>query len=251
MLRETRRRNLLKRAQLPGDVATVPLIAVENLTKAYIAGVMEVPALQEINLTIDSGEFLSIMGPSGSGKSTLMNILGCLDVPTSGSYLLHGEDVSRLDRDQRAELRNKKIGFVFQGFNLLPRIDALRNVELPLVYGHKSTAQRHKEAKEALSLVGLDDRGHHISSQLSGGQQQRVAIARALVNKPDIILADEPTGNLDSRTSAELLEVFRTLNRDRGITFVLVTHDPEIGGATDRRILIRDGRIAGDVRNGM
>ena len=176
------------------------LIVIQNLTKSYGAGAGEVSALQEINLKIDSGEFLSIMGPSGSGKSTLMNILGCLDVPTSGSYLLDGEDVSNLARDQRAELRNKKIGFVFQGFNLLPRIDALRNVELPLVYGHVSTVERHRAAQEALNLVGLDHRAHHLPSQLSGGQQQRVAIARALVNKPDLILADEPTGNLDSRT---------------------------------------------------
>ncbi len=224
------------------------LIVIQNLTKSYGAGAGEVSALQEINLKIDSGEFLSIMGPSGSGKSTLMNILGCLDVPTSGSYLLDGEDVSNLARDQRAELRNKKIGFVFQGFNLLPRIDALRNVELPLVYGHVSTVERHRAAQEALNLVGLDHRAHHLPSQLSGGQQQRVAIARALVNKPDLILADEPTGNLDSRTSAELVDIFRTLNRDHGITFVLVTHDPEIGGVTNRTILIRDGIIAGDVR---
>lgn len=226
----------------------MPLIVIQNLTKLYSSGAGEVPALQEINLTIDSGEFLSIMGPSGSGKSTLMNVLGCLDVPTSGSYFLDGEDVSNLARDQRAELRNKKIGFVFQGFNLLPRIDAWRNVELPLVYGHVSTVDRHKAAQEALNLVGLDDRAHHLPAQLSGGQQQRVAIARALVNKPDIILADEPTGNLDSRTSAELIDVFRRLNRDQGITFVLVTHDPEIGAVTDRTILIRDGVIEGDER---
>ena len=226
----------------------MPLIVIQNLAKSYSTGAGEVPALREINLKIDSGEFLSIMGPSGSGKSTLMNVLGCLDVPTSGSYLLDGEDVSNLARDQRAELRNKKIGFVFQGFNLLPRIDALRNVELPLVYGHVSTVERYKAARQALSLVGLGDRAHHLPAQLSGGQQQRVAIARALVNKPDIILADEPTGNLDSRTSAELIDVFRTLNRDQGITFILVTHDPEIGGVTDRTIFIRDGIIAGDVR---
>jgi putative ABC transport system ATP-binding protein len=229
-------------------IAKVPLIVLQNLTKLYSTGAGEVPALHDINLTVNSGEFLSIMGPSGSGKSTLMNILGCLDVPTSGIYLLDGEEVSNLPRDQRAEFRNRKIGFVFQGFNLLPRIDALRNVELPLVYGHVSTAKRHKAAQEALSLVGLSDRAHHLPAQLSGGQQQRVAIARALVNKPDIILADEPTGNLDTRTSAELIEVFRTLNREHGITFVLVTHDPEIGGVTDRTILIRDGTIEGDVR---
>ncbi|AFM28038.1 ABC transporter ATP-binding protein [Desulfomonile tiedjei] len=222
------------------------LIVIQNLTKSYSTGAGEVTALKEINLNIDCGEFLSIMGPSGSGKSTMMNILGCLDVPTSGRYLLDGEDVSNLARDQRAELRNKKIGFVFQGFNLLPRINALRNVELPLVYGHVSAAGRHKAAQEALTLVGLEDRAHHLPSQLSGGQQQRVAIARALVNKPDIILADEPTGNLDTRTGADLIEVFRTLNRDQGITFILVTHDREIGAVTDRTIVIRDGVIEAD-----
>jgi putative ABC transport system ATP-binding protein len=237
-----------KRKYVQGAAPKVPLIVLQNLTKLYTTGAGQVPALRDINLTMDSGEFLSIMGPSGSGKSTLMNMLGCLDVPTYGSYLLDGDDVSNLDRDQRAELRNKKIGFVFQGFNLLPRIDAWRNVELPLVYGNVSTVERHKAAQEALSLVGLDDRAHHLPSQLSGGQQQRVAIARALVNKPDIILADEPTGNLDSHTSAELIDVFRKLNRDHGITFILVTHDPEIGGVTDRTILIRDGAIEGDVR---
>ena len=220
----------------------------ENLTKVYLAGTVDVPALVDINLAIESGEFLSIMGPSGSGKSTLMNILGCLDVPTSGSYLLDGEDVSQLGLDERADLRNRKIGFVFQGFNLLPRIDAARNVELPLIYGRIKTSQRRISALEALQLVGLSDRAHHLPSQLSGGQQQRVAIARALVNDPDIILADEPTGNLDSRTSNEIMSVFDKLNRERRITFILVTHDPEIGAYTDRRILIRDGRIEGDVR---
>lgn len=225
------------------------LIVLQNLSKLYRAGLMEVPALKDLSLTIESGEFLSVMGPSGSGKSTLMNILGCLDAPTSGTYLLGGEDVSKLARDQRAEFRNRKIGFVFQGFNLLPRIDALRNVELPLVYGRVPAVMRHTAAKEALSLVGLDDRAHHLPAQLSGGQQQRVAIARALVNRPDIILADEPTGNLDTRTSAELIDLFRSLNREHGITFVLVTHDPDIGGVTDRTIFIRDGRIERDGLN--
>jgi putative ABC transport system ATP-binding protein len=220
-----------------------------NLSKVYLAGTVEVPALMDVNLQIESGEFLSIMGPSGSGKSTLMNILGCLDVPTSGAYLLDGEDVSELGLDQRADLRNRKIGFVFQGFNLLPRIDAVRNVELPLIYGRIKAAQRRTSALEALELVGLSDRAHHLPSQLSGGQQQRVAIARALVNNPGIILADEPTGNLDSRTSTEIMSVFDKLNRERKITFILVTHDPEIGAFTDRRILIRDGKIEGDVRN--
>jgi putative ABC transport system ATP-binding protein len=220
----------------------------ENLTKVYMAGTVPVPALEEIDLTIDSGEFLSIMGPSGSGKSTLMNILGCLDVPTSGKYYLNEDDVSGLDRDQRAEVRNRKIGFVFQGFNLLPRINAIQNVELPLIYGHVSAAVRRQAALEALELVGLSERADHLPTQLSGGQQQRVAIARALVNNPEIILADEPTGNLDTRTSNEIMMVFRKLNQERKITFVLVTHDTEVGDMTDREILIRDGRVEGDKR---
>ncbi|MGB9615899.1 MAG: ABC transporter ATP-binding protein [Desulfomonilaceae bacterium] len=225
------------------------LIEMRQLSKIYTAGTVAVSALSEIDLVIDSGEFLSIMGPSGSGKSTLMNILGCLDAPTSGKYFLDGMDVSDLDRDERAEVRNKKIGFVFQGFNLLSRITACQNVELPLIYGHVSKKDRRKKAEEALSLVGLADRMGHLPSQLSGGQQQRVAIARALVNDPDIILADEPTGNLDTRTSREIMDIFRKLNERRRITFVLVTHDREIGSFTDRRIMIRDGRIEGDERS--
>jgi len=224
------------------------LILMENLTKIYDTGAIEVNALEDVDLTINQGEFLSIMGPSGSGKSTLMNILGCLDVPTSGKYYLDGENVSELDRDQRADVRNRKIGFVFQGFNLLPRINALRNVELPLIYGGSRRASRVQSAMDALELVGLRDRADHLPAQLSGGQQQRVAIARALVNNPEIILADEPTGNLDTRTSAEIVMVFRKLNRDRKITFILVTHDPEVGDVTDRTILIRDGKIEGDTR---
>ncbi len=226
----------------------MPLITMQNLGKVYRTGVVEVAALIDINVTIDSGEFLSIMGPSGSGKSTLMNILGCLDVPTSGKYFLDNEDVSRLNRDQRADVRNRKIGFVFQGFNLLPRMDALQNVELPLIYGHVKAVSRRAAAADALALVGLADRASHLPSQLSGGQQQRVAIARALANNPEIILADEPTGNLDTRTSMEIMNVFRKLNQDRKITFVLVTHDHEMGALTDRRILIRDGRVEGDER---
>lgn len=226
----------------------MPLIRMENLRKIYMAGTVEVSALEDINLIIDSGEFLSIMGPSGSGKSTLMNILGCLDAPTSGKYFLDGEDVSGLARNQRADLRNRKLGFVFQGFNLLPRVDAVKNVELPLIYGHMSSTQRSETAEDALRLVGLEDRVHHLPSQLSGGQQQRVAIARALVNNPEIILADEPTGNLDTRTSMEIIGVFRKLNLDRKITFILVTHDSEMGDLTDRKILIRDGSIHGDER---
>jgi putative ABC transport system ATP-binding protein len=222
------------------------LIEMQRLKKTYMEGAVAVPALKEINLEIESGEFLAIMGPSGSGKSTLMNILGCLDAPTSGHYFLDGEDVSGLDRDQMAEVRNRKIGFVFQGFNLLPRIDAVQNVELPLIYGKMKSGLRRKAALDALELVGLADRSDHLPTQLSGGQQQRVAIARALVNNPEIILADEPTGNLDTRTSNEIMFVFRKLNQEKRITFILVTHDPEVGDLTSRKILIRDGCIEGD-----
>jgi putative ABC transport system ATP-binding protein len=232
----------------PEPICESPVIVMEQLKKVYKAGTVEIPALSGIDLQVACGEFLSIMGPSGSGKSTLMNIIGCLDVPSSGNYFLDGEDVSRLDRDARAEVRNRKIGFVFQGFNLLPRINAVQNVELPLIYGGAKPAQRRQAAEEALVLVGLGDRVRHLPSQLSGGQQQRVAIARALVNNPQIILADEPTGNLDTKTSAELMNVFRKLNQDRRITFVMVTHDPEVGSLTDRTILIRDGLIEGDLR---
>jgi putative ABC transport system ATP-binding protein len=177
-----------------------------------------------------------------------MNILGCLDAPTSGRYLLDGEDVSRLGRDEQADVRNRKIGFVFQGFNLLPRVDALQNVELPLIYGNVKAGSRRKYAEEALDLVGLADRARHLPTQLSGGQQQRVAIARALVNRPEIILADEPTGNLDTRTSEEIMTVFRKLNQEQGITVILVTHDPEMGDLTERKIVLRDGRIERDER---
>ena len=224
----------------------MPLIVMENVSKVYRAGMIEVPALKSVSLSIEPGELLSIMGPSGSGKSTLMNILGCLDVPSSGRFFLDGEDVSGLDREQRADVRNRKIGFVFQGFNLLPRIDALQNVELPLIYGHVKSTRRHEASRAVLNLVGLLDRAQHLPAQLSGGQQQRVAIARALVNDPEIILADEPTGNLDTRTSEEIMSVFRKLNAERKITFVLVTHDPEMARLTDRVILIRDGSIEGD-----
>jgi putative ABC transport system ATP-binding protein len=213
----------------------------------YRSGEVEVRALEMIDLRVESGEFLSIMGPSGSGKSTLMNILGCLDPPTSGKYFLDEQDAAKLSRDQRADLRNGKIGFVFQGFNLLPRMNAVKNVELPLIYGRVKSADRQQRALEALALVGLADRGGHLPSELSGGQQQRVAIARALVNNPEIILADEPTGNLDTRTSAEIMEVFRKLNLERKITFVLVTHNPELAGLTDRKIFLRDGRIGAEM----
>ncbi len=222
------------------------LIKMQNLTKVYKTGQFSVNALKEINLIINPGEFLSIMGPSGSGKSTLMNVLGCLDVPTSGKYFLDGEDVSTLDRDQQADVRNRKIGFVFQGFNLLPRMNAIQNIELPLIYAKVKTAVRTRNVMEALRLVGLEERGGHLPSQLSGGQQQRVAIARALVNEPEILLADEPTGNLDTRTSAEIMEVFRKLNKEKKVTFILVTHDRDLGMLTDRIILIRDGCIEND-----
>ncbi len=223
------------------------LIVMQNVTKIYQTGAVSLVALDDINLSIDSGEFLSIMGPSGSGKSTLMNILGCLDVPTGGVYFLDGENVSSLDRNQQADLRNRKIGFVFQGFNLLPRVSAMRNVELPLIYSGSGSSLRTQCALQALQLVGLGDRAEHLPTQLSGGQQQRVAIARALVNDPEIILADEPTGNLDSKTSAEIISVFRQLNQEHKITFIMVTHDPEVAELTDRVIHIRDGRIAGDL----
>jgi putative ABC transport system ATP-binding protein len=224
------------------------LIEMKTVQKVYTAGTVEVMALDDISLTVESGEFLSVMGPSGSGKSTLMNILGCLDSPSSGTYILDCEDVSSLNRDQRAEVRNRKIGFVFQGFNLLPRINAIQNVELPLIYAHISRIERRVRAENALEMVGLKDRVNHLPSQLSGGQQQRVAIARALVNEPEIILADEPTGNLDTRTSEEIISVFRHLNELNNITFVLVTHDSEMGDLTDRIIFIRDGRIESDNR---
>ncbi len=222
------------------------MIVIEDLNKVYSTGVSEVKALNAVNLTINSGEFLSIMGPSGSGKSTLMNILGCLDIPTSGRYCLDGEDVSKLSVVQRSELRNKKLGFVFQGFNLLHKMTALENVELPLVYAHLKGTQRRQLATRALELVGLTDRVHHIPTQLSGGQQQRVAIARAIVSNPKVILADEPTGNLDTQTGSEILEMFRKLNHDRGITLILVTHDPDIAAHTNRRILVRDGCVQTD-----
>ena len=222
------------------------MIVIEDLNKVYSTGVSEVKALNAVNLTINSGEFLSIMGPSGSGKSTLMNILGCLDIPTSGRYCLDGEDVSKLSVVQRSELRNKKLGFVFQGFNLLHKMTALENVELPLVYAHLKGTQRRQLATRALELVGLTDRVHHIPTQLSGGQQQRVAIARAIVSNPKVILADEPTGNLDTQTGSEILDMFRKLNHDRGITVILVTHDPDIAAHTNRRILVRDGCVQTD-----
>ena len=223
-----------------------PLIEVHDLRRAYAIGDGKVAALDGASLTIARGEFVAISGPSGSGKSTLMNILGCLDRPTGGSYRLAGVEVATLDGDARAEIRNQRVGFVFQNFNLLARTTALENVELPLFYGPLPLAEQHERARRALARVGLTDRAAHVPSQLSGGQQQRVAIARALVGEPELLLADEPTGNLDSHTSADIIAMLRALNRDDHLTVVLVTHDPEVAGAADRVISMRDGRIVSD-----
>ena len=224
------------------------LIQIEHLTKVYQLGEVDVHALRGVSVNVSKGEFVAIMGASGSGKSTFMNILGCLDKPTKGSYLLEGIDVGKLSRDELAMIRNKKIGFVFQGFNLLSRTSALENVELPLFYGPTSNKVRKVKATEALERVGLGDRIHHYPNQLSGGQQQRVAIARSLVNDPRIILADEPTGNLDSRTSVEVMGIFQELNNN-GITIILVTHEPDIAEFAKRHIVFRDGKIRADKVN--
>jgi putative ABC transport system ATP-binding protein len=222
------------------------LIQVENLWKVYDVGDVSVTALADVTLDVGRGEFTAIMGASGSGKSTFMNLVGCLDRPTRGRYRLDGVDVSTLGSDERAEIRNSKLGFVFQNFNLISRTSALENVELPLFYGDLPLAEQRVRAREALRTVGLADREHHLPNQLSGGQQQRVAIARALVNRPPLILADEPTGNLDTRTSIEILEVFRGLNRSQGITILLVTHEPDIASFARRVITFRDGRVISD-----
>ncbi len=219
------------------------IISVRDLTKVYDMGEVKVHALRGINLDIHQGEFYSIMGPSGSGKSTFMNIAGCLDVPTHGTYILDGEDVSNFNRDQLAGIRNRKIGFVFQTFNLLARTSALENVELPLLYNPTvRSKERRERALEALNMVGLSNRAGHFPNQLSGGQQQRVAIARSLVNDPVILLADEPTGNLDTRTSYEVMSIFQQLNQ-RGITIALITHEPEISEFTSINVVFRDGKI--------
>jgi putative ABC transport system ATP-binding protein len=232
-------------ASRPLENAT-PLIQLERIHKIYSSGDVEMHALRGISLNIYPGEFVAIMGTSGSGKSTMMNILGCLDRPTRGSYLLDGEDISQLEKDERADLRNRKIGFVFQGFNLLSRTSALENIELPLLYANVATEERRQRAIGALQAVGLSGREESRPNQLSGGQQQRVAIARALVNQPALILADEPTGNLDSRTSVEVIALFQKLNQDHGITVVLVTHEPDIAEYTERVVVFKDGKIRRD-----
>jgi putative ABC transport system ATP-binding protein len=223
-----------------------PIIDVDRLTRTFRIGDVVVRALRDVSLQIERGDFVAIMGPSGSGKSTFMNILGCLDKPTSGSYRLDGIGVEEMDRDQLAEIRNREIGFVFQQFNLLPRTSAIENVELPLLYTSEGVPDPHARALEALASVGLAERAGHHPNQLSGGQQQRVAIARALVNNPQIILADEPTGALDSRTSIEIMAIFQNLNRRQGITTVIVTHEPDIAAYANRNIYFRDGKIVRD-----
>lgn len=222
------------------------LIETINLNKIYDLGETKVHALDDVRVVIEHGEFVSIMGASGSGKSTFMNVIGCLDEPTSGRYLLDGTEIGKLNRDQLAEIRNSKIGFVFQGFNLLSRTSALENVELPMLYKNVSPAQRRNRARAALQLLGLEGREHHHPNQLSGGQQQRVAIARALVNDAPLILADEPTGNLDTRTSIEIMELLVKLNRDSGISIVLVTHEPDIAEFGKRIIRFKDGKVVSD-----
>jgi putative ABC transport system ATP-binding protein len=224
-----------------------PLLELDDVTKVYHMGDVEVPALRGLSLAVDEGDFVAIMGASGSGKSTLMNIIGCLDRPTSGRYLLAGQEVSTLSRDELAEKRNTTLGFVFQSFNLLSRTSALENVELPLLYAGVHTRERHRRAAEALERVGLGDRLRHFPNQMSGGQQQRVAIARALVSNPRVILADEPTGNLDSRTSVEVMAIFQRL-RQAGITIVLVTHESDIARFASRVVVMRDGRVRADAR---
>jgi putative ABC transport system ATP-binding protein len=224
------------------------LIETHNLVKTYVLGDSTVHALDHVSLTVAHGEFVAIMGPSGSGKSTFMNVIGCLDEPTSGQYFLEEIDVSHRGRDELAEIRNRKIGFVFQGFNLLPRTSALENVELPMLYNGFSPKERHQRAMESLKALGLEGREHHHPNQLSGGQQQRVAIARALVNQAPLLLADEPTGNLDTRTSIEIMELFVKLNEESGITIMLVTHEPDVATYSKRSVRFLDGKIVSDMK---
>ena len=236
----------LSAAALAQHAEARPVIQLDHIHKTYTMGDVDVLALRGVSLTIREGEFVAIMGASGSGKSTMMNIIGCLDRPTRGTYILDGQDVSELSKDERADIRCQKIGFIFQGFNLLSRTSALENVELPMLYAGVPTAQRDERAMEALAAVGLAGREQNHPNQLSGGQQQRVAVARSLVNNPALILADEPTGNLDSRTSIEVMEIFQKLNRERGITLVLVTHEPDIAQYAQRVVVFKDGRIKKD-----
>jgi putative ABC transport system ATP-binding protein len=224
----------------------VPVIEVDRLRKVYRLGEVEVEALRDVSLTIGPGEFVAVMGASGSGKSTLMNILGCLDRPTEGVYRLDGKDVKEMDKNALAQIRRKKIGFVFQSYNLIPRMDARENVELPMVYDGIAGSTRREQALEALRAVGLQDRSHHLPSQMSGGQQQRVAIARSIVNSPSLLLADEPTGNLDTASSDEIMGIFQGLNDERGITILLVTHEPDIARFAKRVLRFRDGRLIKD-----
>src|SRR5213594_2540492 len=236
----------LERPASPGDLQ--PVIQASNLHKYYDTGTVRVHALRGISIEIRKGEFVAIMGASGSGKSTFMNIVGCLDKPSEGDYLLDGNDVSKASKNDLAQIRNEQIGFVFQAFNLLTRTSAMENVELPLIYSGVRAKERHRRSIEALGRVGLAGRGHHIPSQLSGGQQQRVAIARSLVNRPSLLLADEPTGNLDSRTSVDIMQVFQELNEGENLTIILVTHEPDIADFAKRIITFRDGRILKDER---
>ncbi|HOW46050.1 MAG TPA: ABC transporter ATP-binding protein [Burkholderiaceae bacterium] len=230
------------------SAAPLPLIRLRGVTRHYGQGQALVRALDGVDLDIEAGEFVAVMGPSGSGKSTVMNLIGCLDMPTSGEYLFRGVHVERLTRDQRARLRRRHLGFVFQGFNLLARTSALENVELPLLYRGEPTARRHAAARAALDSVGLQGREHHTPGELSGGQQQRVAIARAIVTQPTVLLADEPTGNLDTQRSREIMELLAALNRERGITVLMVTHEPDMALYARRTVRFVDGRIAEDRR---
>jgi putative ABC transport system ATP-binding protein len=241
----------MERAEQSTIAATAPaIIRIHKLSKNYYLGRTVVPALRNVDLEVERGEFVAIMGPSGSGKSTLMNLLGCLDRPTAGSYMLDGIPVNQMSVNELADVRNQKIGFIFQSFNLLPRMTALANVQLPLVYAGISAEERRRRAQQALALVGLLARASHRPTELSGGQQQRVAIARALVTGPSLVLADEPTGNLDSHTSMEIMAILQKLNA-RGITIVLVTHDPDVASYCQRKVMFRDGRVIQDTLNSM